>query len=480
MIDIEKNGLTGCRRPGRRILYRGYGMTALTRGKGARKNSSLPRLGLRDNVSGILAARRNQLGFIQHAAAQGDIVRMRLGGIPMVLINHPDYFQHVLVDDHANYDKDNFLYRAVQTVFRGGLVSNPGGESWRVRRRMMQPSFNRGSIVDFTSGMTELTGDLLRRWADRSEPGAVVDVSGDIGDLALQIVLRSLFGVESTADVKAFERNFLELNTIVGNFFRMPFPPLDRRPRLRALIREMDDFVDRLIRDRRTETDERRDLFAALLNATHGHDGAGFTQQELLGEILSTIVSGYETSSHSIAWVFYRLARHPEIQSRVQQEVDEVLQGQSPTFDSLTELPYTRMVIDETLRLHTPAWQTMRRALRDDEIGGYHIPRGSSVYLNFLTYHRHPEFWPDPERFDPERFTPENTAKRPRNVYQPFGSGPRHCIGKYFALTEIHIITAMLAQSFTVTVPAGQPPVGFSPLVTLHPRGGIHLHLTPR
>ncbi|MER6912302.1 cytochrome P450 [Streptomyces sp. NPDC000594] len=455
-------------------------MTAPTRVTEVRRNSSIPSLGLRGSVSGILAARRNQLDFIQHATTQGDIVRMRLGGIPMILINHPDYFQHVLVDAHANYDKDNFLYRAVETVFRGGLVSNPGGESWHARRRMMQPSFKRGSTVDFTAGMTELTDDLLRRWAGRSDQGAVVDVSADIGNLSLQIVLRSLFGVAAGAEVKAFERNFLELNTIVGNFFRMPFPPLSRRPRLRALIQEMDDFVDRLIRARRSGTEERRDLFGALLDATHGDDGTGFTQQELLGEILSTIVSGYETSSHSIAWVFYRLARHPDIQSRVQKEVDEVLQGQPPTFDSLAKLPYTRMVIDETLRLHTPAWQTMRRALRDDEIDGYRIPRGSSVYLNFLTYHRHPEFWPDPERFDPERFTPENVAKRPRNVYQPFGSGPRHCIGKYFALTEIHLITAMLAQSFTVSVPAGQPPVGFKPLVTLHPRGGIHLHLTPR
>jgi cytochrome P450 len=455
-------------------------MTAPTRSRGVSGNSAIPSLGFRDNVSGILAARRDQLGFIQHAAAQGDIVRMRLGGLPMVLINHPDYFQHVLVDAHAHYDKDNFLYRAVQTVFRGGLVSNPGGERWRVRRRMMQPSFNRGSIVDFTPGMTELTGGLLRKWADRPDPGAVVDVSGDIGDLTLKIVLRSLFGVEAGAEVRAFERNFLELNTIVGNFFRMPFPPLGRRPRLRALIQEMDDFVDRLIRARQADPQDRRDLFAALLNGTHGRDGGVFTQEELLGEILSTIVSGYETSSHSIAWVFYRLARHPEIQSRVQEEADRVLEGRVPTLESLAKMPYTRMVIDETLRLHTPAWQTMRRALRDDEIGGYRVPRGSSVYLNFLTYHRHPDFWPDPERFDPERFTPENVARRPRNVYQPFGSGPRFCIGKYFALTEIHLVTAMLAQVFTVSVPAGQPPVGFAPLVTLHPKGGIRLHLTPR
>ncbi|KAK1182391.1 cytochrome P450 [Streptomyces sp. NBS 14/10] len=456
-------------------------MTAPTRSsKELSKYSAIPSLSLRENLSGILAARRDQLSFVSHAATRGDIVRLRLGGLPMVLINHPDHFQHVLVDAHANYDKDNFLYRAVQTVFRGGLVSNPGGERWRTRRRMMQPSFNRGSIVDLTPGMTELTGELLDRWAGRDDPDAVVDISADIRDLALKIALRSLFGVEASAEVALFERNFLELNTIIGNFFRFPFPPLNRRPRLRALIRDMDGFVDRLVADREADPAERRDLFAALLTMTHPTSGVNLTRQELLGEILSTIVSGYETSSNSMAWVCYRLARHPEVQRRVQEEVDQVLDGRVPTLEDLSELTYTRMVMDETLRLHTPAWQTMRRAIHEDEIGGYRIPEGCGVYLNFLTYHRHPEFWPDPDRFDPERFAPENTAKRPRNVYQPFGSGPRYCIGKYFALTEMQIVIAMLAQNFTVTVPPGQPPVGFAPLVTLHPKGGIQLRLARR
>jgi cytochrome P450 len=443
--------------------------------------SPVPKLSLRENLAGISAMRRDQLGFLERAVrAHGDIFRLRLGGLPMVMVNHPAYIQHVLVDAHTNYDKDNFLYRATQTVLRDGLIANAGGETWRAHRRLMQPSFHRGNVPAFTGSMTELTAQLLRAWEPKADSDAVVDITADVADLALKIVLRSLFGVDADSRSRDFEQNFLEVNAIAGDFFRFPFPPLGWRPRLRALIRRMDAFVAQLIRDRLAEQSDRQDLFTLLLNAMDEETGGGLTDEQLSSEILAMIIAGYETSSNSISWIFYQLARHPEIQDRVQAEVDEVLGGRTPTADDLPRLTYTRMVIDETLRMFTPAWQTMRSAIAEDSIGGYRIPRGSNVYLNLYTFHRHPEFWPDPDRFDPERFAPEQVAARPRNVYQPFGSGPRHCVGKHFALAELHLITAMLAQSFRVVRPEGQPPVGFAPLITLHPKGGIHLRLQRR
>jgi cytochrome P450 len=192
------------------------------------------------------------------------------------------------------------------------------------------------------------------------------------------------------------------------------------------------------------------------------------------------IIAGYETSSHALAWVCYQLAAHPDAQRAVQEEVDRVLAGRPPDLADLSALTYTRQVVDETLRLCTPAWQTMRRAVEADVIGGYRIPAGSDVYLNLLTLHRHPDFWPDPERFDPDRFALAASEKRPKHVYQPFGSGPRFCIGKHFALTELVLVTAMFAQALSASIPPGQPPVGFAPLVTLHPRGGIQLMMAPR
>ena len=242
----------------------------------------------------------------------------------------------------------------------------------------------------------------------------------------------------------------------------------------------MDAFIAHLIAARMEHESDRPDLFTLLLNSLDEETGTGLTHDQLTNEILAMIIAGYETSSNSISWIFHQLAEHPDVQRRVQEEVDGVLDGRVPTFEDLPNLSYTRQVIDETLRLFTPAWQTMRHAVDEDVIGGYRIPKGTDVYLNLFTFHRHPEFWPEPTRFDPERFTPEEIAKRPRSAYQPFGSGPRYCLGKQFALTELHIITVMLAQTFHVTKPAGQPPVGFAPLITLHPKGGIQLTLQRR
>ncbi|WP_347403662.1 cytochrome P450 [Solwaraspora sp. WMMD792] len=446
----------------------------------------VPRLGLRENLVGMQAMRRDQLAFLQEAVRNhGDIFRIRLGGMPMVVITNPEHIHHVLVDKHANYDKENFLWRTVRAVLREGLIGNRGDETWQRNRRLMQPTFNNASVARFAPNMTGLTADMIHRWAPEAASGAPVDVVGPLTDLALKIVLRSLFGVEPDERSHQFERDFLEVNRRLGDFLRFPFPPLSwrtpSRNRIRALTRDLDGFVRYLIETRQHEPDgDHRDLFSLLRHAVDPVTGSGLTPQQLSNEILAMIIAGYETTSNSISWVYYQLARHPQVQQRVHDEVDTVLDGRVPTFDDLPRLAYTRMVIDETLRLFTPAWQTMRRAVTDDVIGGYHIPQGTEVLMNLFLLHRHPDFWPDPDRFDPDRFTPAAVAARPRHAYQPFGSGPRHCIGKHFARTELHLITVMLAQTFAVSLPEDAPPVGFAPLVTLHPAGGMRLRLHRR
>lgn len=445
----------------------------------------VPRLGIRENLVGLKEMRRDQLAFLVRSVRNhGDIFHMRLGGLPTVMVNHPDYVQRVLVDNHQNYDKDNFLYRATRTVLRDGLLANKGGEEWRLHRKIMQPTFHRSNVPAFTDAISELTGVMLRQWETHAREGSTVEVTSDVADLALRIVLRALFGLDADDRGRKFERDFLEVNAIMGDFFRFPFPPLSwkspMRNRLRFLLGELDAFIAYLIEARLGTENNRPDLFTLLLNAVDEDTGTGLTHQQLANEILSMIIAGYETTSNSIAWTCYQLAEHPDMQRRVHEEVDSVLGGRVPAFDDLPKLTYTRMVIDETLRLFTPGWQTMRRAVAEDVLGEYRIPQGTNIYLNLFTFHRHPDFWPDPLRFDPERFSAAAIAERPRNAYLPFGLGPRHCIGKHFALTELHVIATMLAQTFHVTRPPGQPPVGFEPLVTLHPKGGIHLLLQRR
>jgi cytochrome P450 len=192
------------------------------------------------------------------------------------------------------------------------------------------------------------------------------------------------------------------------------------------------------------------------------------------------LLAGYETTTLALSWLFYYIADQPGVQQRIQEEVDEVLGPRVPEFEDLPNLTYTRMVVDETLRLCPPAWQTTRHAVADDEIDGYFIPAGTNLNLNIFMMHRHPQFWSNPMAFDPGRFSRAEVAARPRQAYQPFGSGPRHCLGKHFALTELHLVTAMIAQVFSIARPAGLAPVKFSPLATLHPSTSIHLRLKRR
>ncbi|WP_203984475.1 cytochrome P450 [Sphaerisporangium rufum] len=416
--------------------------------------------------------------------AHGDIVAIRVLGIKMIMLNHPDYFERVLVRNHENYDKSTFLFRAVEPILRGGLIGNVGGEPWRRQRRIMQPSFHRPKVAGFAENMTDETARMLRRWDRQYGPDDVVNVSTELGQLAMRIVFRSLFGAEVGARGDAIEQMFLEANQIVGAFFRFPFPPLSwpTRPhrRLNEIIRTMDGFVSDVIRSRIDSDEDHLDLLTALMNAVDEETGTGMTPLQLHREVLNIIIGGYETTSNSVAWLIHLIGQHPDVQARLHAEVDEVLGGRVPAFDDVPRLVYTRMIVDETLRLYTPAWQTMRRAIEEDEMGGYRIPAGSDVYLNMFTLHRHPEYWPDPHVFDPERFTPEQVDARPRHAYIPFASGPRNCIGKHFALTELTLILAMVAQAYRVEIPEERRYVEIEPLITMHPKGGIHARMARR
>ena len=449
----------------------------------------IPTVRARDRIGGTLAFKRDQLGFLGRGIEQhGDIFRFRPLGIPMVLVNHPDYIRHVLVDRGENYDKDAAIFRIVRPVLRNGLIANPDMELWRRQRRMMAPHFTPRTVSAFARNMTDETELMLGRWEKQyGIGGATLDVTDEIGQLALRIVNRSLFSAEVGASAQAFERAFGEANAILGAFFRFPFPPLSvpipRHRRLRRAIDAMDAFVSRFIKQRLEEdvpSGEETDLLTLLLHSVDEEDGLGMDLEQLHHEVLNICIGAYETTTNTLSWVFYLLARHPEAEERLHAEVDEVLAGRAPTFEDLPRLTYTRMVADEALRIYSPAYQFMRRAREEDEIDGYRVPAETNMLINSYFLHRHPEFWDDPERFDPERFTPERIAARPKHVYVPFGSGHRICIGKHFALTELVLVLASVARAHRLVLPEGAPEVRPEALITLHPRGGVRLRLEHR
>jgi cytochrome P450 len=445
---------------------------------------TIPSVRTRNPLGSTFAFQRDPLDFLSTIVHQyGDIVQFRLLTTPMIVINHPDYFERVLVGNNQNYDKDAFLFRVVRPVIKNGLIGNPGGESWFRQRRLMQPAFHRESIANFGKNMTSKTLEMLQRWEKKNQ-GQIINVTDEIGYLVLQIVNKSLFSIDVGDKARIFEQAFTEANSILGAFARFPFPPLSvptpSHRRLWAAIRNMNEFVSLVIQQHQQSKENYCDLLSMLMHAVDEETGQGMSIEQLHDEVLNIAVGSYETTTNTLSWVWYLLAQHPDVEQQLHAELDTVLAGRVPTINDLPNLPYVRMVIDETLRLYSPAWQTMRRAREEDEIDGYRIPANAIIFLNQHTLHRHPAFWDEPERFDPKRFSPEQVAKRPRYAYIPFNAGPRTCIGNNFALTEIQLVLATIAQHYRLVLPSGHPPVEKLALITLHPKNGVRMRLEHR
>lgn len=451
-----------------------------------------PSIRFTDRLFGSPAFRRDPLAFLSYGCERyGDLFRFRLFGIPVVVVNHPDYISHVLVDQAERYDKNASLFKAVRPVLRRGLIANADTELWRRQRRMMAPHFTPSAIASFTGNMTDETIRMLDRWERERRGGQLLDVMDEFGQLALRIVNRSLFSADVSATAQEFERAFGVANTILGAYLRRPFPPLSvptpSHRRLRRAIDAMDEFVSGFVRKRLRDDEldnagagREPDLLTLLLHSVDEEDGRGMGLEQLHHEVLNICVGAYETTTNALSWTFYLLARHSDVEKRVHEEIDRVLDGRIPQFDDVPQLAYTRTVVEETLRIYSPAYQFMRRAKQHDEIAGYRIPAGSNVLINSYLLHRHPDFWDDPEYFRPERFSPEETARRPKHVYIPFGSGQRVCIGKHFALAELILVLATIAREHRLVMPVSAPEVHPEALVTLRPRGGVRLRLERR
>ncbi|MFQ5656411.1 MAG: cytochrome P450, partial [Candidatus Methylomirabilales bacterium] len=205
----------------------------------------------------------------------------------------------------------------------------------------------------------------------------------------------------------------------------------------------------------------------------------GMSEREVRDQVMTLFVAGHEPTATALAWTWYLLLKHPGVEQQLQTELATVLGGRVPTSQDLPKLTYTRMVIDEAMRLYPPTWITARTPIQDDEIGGYHIPANSVVLLSPYVTHRHPAFWEEPDVFDPTRFTPGRVAGRSRYAYFPFGGGPRMCMGKGFALTEALLIVAMVAQAYRLHLVPGHP-IGPQPMIALRPRHGVLVTLEER
>jgi len=249
--------------------------------------------------------------------------------------------------------------------------------------------------------------------------------------------------------------------------------------RFQQAIRELDQVVFQIIAEERCATTPSDSMLAMLLHMVDADTGERMTDAQLHDEVMTFFVAGYETTSLALTWAVDFLTHEPAVMTRVQHEIDNVLGGRLPTFADLAGLSYTKMVLQESMRLCSPSWLLPRTAIADDEIDGFAIPAGTTVVSLTYGIHHNSSVWEDPERFDPERFSDERMAQQHKLAWMPFGAGQRQCIGRDFAIMEAQIILAILMQRYTLAGVAAQlarPKLS----ATFKPKGAVLVNLRPR
>ena len=431
-------------------------------------------------VGMLPSMRRNPLQCLTDAARRyGDMVYLRLGRRPAYFLNHPDHIAHVLQTHHRNYRKSE-LVEPLKPFLGTGLATSDG-DLWRRQRRLIQPAFHRPHMATFTTIVTETTATLLDRWRPLASRSAPVDLLPEMMRLTGTIIVNALFGTTLCDPEATLLDDFrvvtaYSLRRLLAWTAWSAHVPTAKRRRYRQALRRLEATVWHIIGTRRRSGASGDDLLARLLVAHDPETGGRMSDRQLRDEVMTLFFAGHETTGLALTWTWYLLASYPAVAAQVRGELATVLQGRAPTVQDLPYLRYTRMVIQEALRLYSPAWILSRAPIADDVIGGYPIPAGMTVLLSPYVTHRHPRWWAQPDQFDPERFAPERVTDRPRFAYFPFSGGPRQCIGEPLAWLEAQCIVAMIAQRYRLALLPGHQ-VTPSAVLTLRPRGGLPVTL---
>lgn len=422
----------------------------------------------------LLPIRRDVLGFLTGLARQyGDVAWFTVGPIRAVLLSHPDLIQDVLITNHRNFVKGRPLRLAKELLGEGLLTSE--GETHARQARIVGPVLHPQRLPGYAPVVAEYARRAGERWSD----GSPIDILEEMTRLALAIAGKTMFSWDvDTAVADGIGR---ALGDAVRLFSRVSLPGAERLLRLplpsnRRFFRaraHLDAAIYRLIEERRRNPRGQDDLLDRLLQAQDNEgDQSRMTDRQVRDEALTLFLTAFDTVSLSLTWVWYALARHPEAAATLREELDGVLGGRPPMIEDLDALPYTRMVLAETLRLYPPIYAIAREAVAPFQAGSYTVPGGTLVLMSPYVMQRDPRYFADPERFIPGRWDPATGTKPPRCAYFPFGSGPRGCIGQAYALQEASLILAALAQQWRLDLKPGYRLV-LRPLINLRPRSGI-------
>ena len=433
--------------------------------------NSIPKVSFLRFLNHANAILKNPLPFhSENFKKLGDIFRLNIGlGKSVLFCRDAGLLQHALQKNQKNYTKSYIQTKDLAKYIGKGLLTSEG-EHWQRQRKLIQPAFHKSQLVLLLDTMQQTILAELKN----IKTGEPADIFPVFNDLAFQTVVKSIFNIAiSESDIASLQHTTEATQKMLVQELRQPFlvwwfnlsgktkKHLDLTQKSRIILKE-------LVEERKHSNKKYDDLLDMLLNAKY-EDGTSMEENQLVDEILILFAAGHETTSNALTFTCELLARNPLAQSKILDEVRRIKSESDDIMHWIKSAAYTKLVIEESMRLYPPAYFIDRVNIEEDSFNGMILPKGSTLLFSVYEIHRHPDFWDHPEDFMPERFLDENT-KFSKN-YFPFGAGPRMCIGNNFAMYEMILTVLALVEQFEILVK--KAPIQIKPLITLKPQNAI-------
>jgi len=418
---------------------------------------------------------RDPLGFLERTGRDyGDAVQLRFGTTIIYLLSNPELIEAVLTNK-ADFPKSDLLRGPLMRRVAGNGIFLSEGEFWVRQRRLMQPSFHRERISAYARIMSQYSSRMCTGWT----AGSTIHLQNEMMRLTLAIVNKALFNVEiHESRCKEVSAAFEEISNriapssslfriLLGSALRLGHAEFERA------VRRLDNVINELISEHASSRQDSNDLLSTLMQA-RDEQGKRMTDNQLRDEVITLFLAGHETTAISLTWTIYLITQHPEVETRIINELDSELAGRTVQLEDVSKLCYLEKVIKEAMRLYPPVWVMARMSARDQALGSWSLPRGTHLFLSQWVVHRDARFYKNPKDFNPDRWTDAFTHNLPKYAYFPFGGGPRVCIGQSFAMLEVIIALATVFQNARLTV-RGRQDIRPRPSLTLRPEGPIYM-----
>jgi len=402
---------------------------------------------------------------------------MKMMGMDIYLIADADLMQPLLIEHVDKLHRDPFTKKIFRRMTGNGVFVAED-EAWKYQRKMMQPAFHSQRIGSYADTIVQYTEDMLQNWTHNQ----ILQLDDVFSSLTQRIIVKTMFNRDIEAFTTALGQSMNTLLSIAeSQLSALPIPewmPTIPRWQQHKARQQILDLIDSIIEERVQNPHDYGDLLSMLLEV-RDEKGEALSYEQIRDECMTLFIAGHETTAVTLTWALHLLAQNPEVVSKLEAEIDAVLNGNSPTLSDVEKLPYAEMVIKETLRLYPPAWSFGRVALEDISLDDEVIEKDSIIFFNTYILHRQAEYFPEPEQFQPERFNKDKQSTYPRYAYLPFGAGRRICIGNQFAMLESILILSRIVQEYRF-MPITDEAVIAEPMITLRPFNGLKMKLLKR